>query len=108
MNEAINVWNTHRIRPTKNENVPAGRPCILYAVPEVEGSKDYSEHVDEDVLGVCKSECVFNKNVPADSDMEDLFKILMEENDIAIPKTVDEACNVYVLLRRLASNELYI
>ncbi|KAJ4922985.1 hypothetical protein JOQ06_021686 [Pogonophryne albipinna] len=34
------VWNTHRIRPTKNCNVPSGIPDVMYAVPQLWGSED--------------------------------------------------------------------
>ncbi|XP_061194505.1 uncharacterized protein LOC133202665 [Saccostrea echinata] len=107
IDEAVSVWNTHRIRPTRNGNVPAGKPCILYCLPELEGTRDYSIPLDQHVLEICRNECSFNKNTPSDPDMHEFFKILMEENYIASPNCLEDACNLYVTLRNLANREIY-
>ena len=31
INDAVSVWNTHRIRPTRNDG-QSGKPCILYCL----------------------------------------------------------------------------
>ncbi|XP_078315814.1 uncharacterized protein LOC111130525 [Crassostrea virginica] len=72
IDDAVSVWNTHRIRPTRNGG-PSGKPCILYCLPELEGTKDYSTQVDPDILGICRNRCLFNQNNPGDTDMLHLF-----------------------------------
>ena len=37
LNEVKNEWNTHRIRPSRNTNVPGGIPDQLFFVPASEG-----------------------------------------------------------------------
>lgn len=63
----------------KNGNVPAGKPCILYCLPELNGTKDYSVEADQHVLQICRNQCLFNRNTPNDSDMHALINLLMEE-----------------------------
>ena len=106
IDDAVSVWNTHRIRPTRNGG-PSGKPCILYCLPELEGTKDYSTQVDPDILGICRNRCLFNQNNPGDTDMLHLFKLLMEENELSSPGNVDEACDLYQTLRHLANYEIY-
>uniref|UniRef100_A0A8W8I469 Integrase core domain-containing protein n=1 Tax=Magallana gigas TaxID=29159 RepID=A0A8W8I469_MAGGI len=96
INKAVSVWNTHRIRPTKNGNVPAGKPCILYCLPELNGTKDYSVEFDQHVLQICRNQCLFNRNTPNDSDMHALINLLMEENGLILPESVEEAYDLYV------------
>ncbi|XP_048752256.1 uncharacterized protein LOC125663877 [Ostrea edulis] len=108
IDEAESVWNTHRIRPTKNGNVPAGKPCILYCIPELEGTKNYSLQVDQHVLQICRNECLFHKNTPNDSDMHEFIKLLMEENTLTSPETVEEAYDLYVTLHHMANREIHI
>ena len=31
INDTVSVWNTHRIRPTRNDG-QSGKPCILYCL----------------------------------------------------------------------------
>ncbi|OWF56044.1 hypothetical protein KP79_PYT20971 [Mizuhopecten yessoensis] len=35
LDNIASVWNTHTIRPSKNQNVPHGRPAVLFSMPEV-------------------------------------------------------------------------
>uniref|UniRef100_K1QBU6 Uncharacterized protein n=1 Tax=Magallana gigas TaxID=29159 RepID=K1QBU6_MAGGI len=91
INEAVSVWNTLQIRPTKNVNVPAGKPRILYCLPELNGTKDYSVEADQHVLQICRNQCLFDRNIPNDSDMHALINILMEENGLILPESVEEA-----------------
>ena len=32
-------WNLHKIRPSRNEDSPAGRPDVLYFIPEADGKE---------------------------------------------------------------------
>lgn len=106
INEAISVWNSHSIRPTRNSNGPAGKPCILYTTPELEDTVDYAEPINDIVLELCRSLCVFNKNVPSDPDLTELFHILIAENNFQFPGTVDEACDFYLAFRNMVNFEI--
>ena len=33
-------WNLHKMRPSRNEESPCGRPDLLYHVPELNGARD--------------------------------------------------------------------
>ena len=40
-------WNLHKIRPSKSEDSPAGRPDVLYFIPEADDRESYLSEVPE-------------------------------------------------------------
>ena len=96
---------THCIRPSKNQNVPSGRPCVLYTIPLLYGTQDYATDVDRDTIIACKDECWLNQNKPSDPELQELFQILMEENNLEIMRSPEDALNTYKTLRRLCTHE---
>ncbi|KAK7912569.1 hypothetical protein WMY93_012780 [Mugilogobius chulae] len=45
------VWDSHIIRPSRNERVPSGRPRVMYTIPEFYATQDCLSPVDRaDVL----------------------------------------------------------
>lgn len=93
IDEAVSVWNMHRILPTRNGNVPAGKLCILYCLPELNGTKDYLVEADQHVLQICRNQCLFNRNTLNDSDMHALINLLMKENGLILPESVEDVCH---------------
>ncbi|XP_051931236.1 uncharacterized protein LOC127607148 [Hippocampus zosterae] len=63
------VWNSHLIRPSKNMNVPSGRPNVMYMLPELYGTRDFLSPVDNEQVQLCKSQCVFRLTMPCDPDV---------------------------------------
>ena len=52
-------WNRHKIRPSKNEDSPAGRPDVLNFTPEADGRASCLTKVPEEVevaMDVCCEE----------------------------------------------------
>ncbi|KAF3834382.1 hypothetical protein F7725_025586 [Dissostichus mawsoni] len=83
------VWNTHRIRPTKNCNVPSGIPDVMYTVPQLWGSEDcVVPHSD---LGACKQACKFLSTIPCDEDVFDLCNMIMLESGLTFPTNIPQA-----------------
>ena len=106
VDEAVTIWNIHRIRPTRNQNVPSGKPCILYTMPELYNTYDYAIQVEPAIIEVCKDGCLFNQNKPSNGDMQQLLQVLMDENNLVPPNNVEEGFELYRTLRRLAVQTL--
>lgn len=51
------LWNCHRIRPSKNPESPPGRPNILYYAPQSSDTQDYLIPVDFDKIDIAEDEC---------------------------------------------------
>ncbi|XP_019737807.1 uncharacterized protein LOC109523234 isoform X1 [Hippocampus comes] len=93
------VWNSHLIRPSKNMNVPSGRPNVMYTLPELYGTRDFLSPVDDEQVQLCKSQCVFRLTMPCDPDVFALCAFLMSRSDLMPPKDPYQAVNLYLHLR---------
>jgi len=65
-------WNRHKIRPSKNDDSPAGRPDVLNFIPESDGRASYLSEVPEEEVEVAMDVCC---EEPED-DISDSFREL--------------------------------
>lgn len=100
MKEIRDVWNAHRIRPSKNINVPSGIPNLMYLAPHLWGADDLLLPLTDDLAG-CKASCKFLSAVPCDEDIFDLCTIMMEETGFGFPISMSQALELYVSLRNI-------
>ena len=47
LDDTVQVWKTHTIRPSKNLNVPSGRPNVMFALPELYGTRDFLSPIED-------------------------------------------------------------
>lgn len=93
------TWNAHVIRPSRNPNVPSGRPNIMFSVPELYQATDHLCSVDEVAVEACATECTFRQPIPCDPDVYHLCNILMAESQLNVPDDPYQALNLYMHLR---------
>ena len=106
LDNTMTTWNTHRIRPTKNQNCPHGRPMVMYMLPASYGTRRYLFEVEQVKIDVCKTECIFREERFCDEDILELCLIYMEENNWTLPATIDEALLLYSNLRNCFLHDL--
>lgn len=99
LDETMKVWNSHVIRPSKNHNVPSGRPTVMYLMPELYSTENFLSSVDEDDLQLCKSTCTFRSTVQCDYDVYELCNIIMAESQMVLPYNSIQALDLYIHLR---------
>ena len=116
----MSVWNCHQIRPTKNQNVPHGKPVVLYTIPELYGTTDYMNLVgqaDIDIcrmqnlvgqadIDICRMQCIFRNGCPCDDEVFELAVIYMAEGDLEQPTNAREALDLYLALRTCLVRDL--
>ncbi|KAL3976399.1 hypothetical protein ACER0C_022285 [Sarotherodon galilaeus] len=88
LNDIRSVWNAHRIRPSKNNNVPCGIPDVMHMAP---------------TFGVQKTV----SSVPCDVQVFDLCTIIMEESSLEFPSTMSQALDLYFHLRDTVRSQLF-
>lgn len=93
------TWNSHRIRPTRNQRVPSGRPFVLYSLPHLQNTYDYLQPVDADVLDVFSDECNTFSTLVCDEDVFQLCQMYMAENSWTPPIDHVAATDLYIKLR---------
>lgn len=106
LNEIRDIWNAHRIWPSKNTNVPSGIPNVMYLAPRLWGAEDHLVPLSDD-LATCKESCKFLSSVPCDEDMFDLCTIIMEESGLEFPMSRSQALDLYVSLRDIIRPQIF-
>ncbi|XP_035805796.1 uncharacterized protein LOC111571037 [Amphiprion ocellaris] len=99
LDDTASVWNAHSIRPSKNLNVPSGRPNVMYALPELYGTRDFLSAVEDEHVHLCKRECTFRLTIPCDPDMFELCNIIITESHLTPPTDPYQALDLYMHLR---------
>ena len=93
------LWNLHKIRPSTNQESPSGRPDMLFFVPEVTGGEDLKAQVDLDEIDVVEEDCCYR---PPESgcvnEFTQLASIIMQERNLNIAETAEEALMLYSTL----------
>jgi len=92
-------WNTHKIRPYPNQDTPAGKPDVLFFLPEVTDSQDYkTEVVLDDVETANENFCKEPPPFGCQEEFSDLMLLIMEENGLTMANSLDEALQLYITL----------
>ena len=94
------VWNTHRIRKSKNQTTVSERHFLLYTAPERYNKSDCMCIMDEGKLLVSKEECTFKRDiVPCDETIYEMCQAAMKDLQLEMPKNSADAVEVYCLFR---------
>jgi len=100
LDDLVNVWSDHRIRPSHNTVVLAGRPIMLFFFPELYGAQDELCLVFADDVAALVDDCTFIDTAICDSDLFDLCHIIMNEKSLQMPCPCNEGITLYKLLRQ--------
>ncbi|KXJ19757.1 hypothetical protein AC249_AIPGENE21524 [Exaiptasia diaphana] len=97
-------WNTHRIRPCRNQETPPGRPDVLYSLSQTRGAEDYKTNVDIDDVELAEHTIAESPlQFGCLKEFSEVFLLLMQENNLVTPHTVNEAEELYLKLLVLTS-----
>jgi hypothetical protein len=99
LNQTVEQWHAHRIRPTKNQNVPNGKPFLMYAMPQLFGSQDYVCKVPADKLLVAEQTCGTHVST-CDETVKDLCDNILSDIGFSVSplQSTDNLYDVYVFL----------
>lgn len=102
LHQKAQLWNSHRIRPNSNQDSPAGRPDILYFLPDQLDTRDFKTEVPEDSidLQVCETLlCTTHAHeLNCSPEFSQLANIIMNENGLQMPKCHEDAKLLYLML----------
>lgn len=99
LDEMTSVWDSHIIRPSKNDRVPSGRPIIMYMFPELYSTRDHISLVNSNDAQLCITDCTFRSTTPCDPDISNLCNFLMAESHLQLPRDGYQAVDLYLYLR---------
>lgn len=100
-------WNSHRIRKTKNTVAPAGRPIMMYDLPELYDSQDYLLPLAVEDINMWKTECSF-PSTPCDEDIFELCNLIVNEKNLIKSNHPFDTVIFYISLRNEITSLLNI
>ena len=86
LNSVMKLWNTHRIRPSTNQESPPGRPDVLYSVPELTNTQDYLVQVSPDDITASEYFVSHQNGQDCDENFRELAMIIEREKKLTSPK----------------------
>lgn len=93
-------WNLHKIRLSSNEESPSGRPDVLYFLPELSGSSSRGQDINmddiEDIQDMLNMHA--HRLSLRSADFAELAGLIMDDERLSMPETVEEALDLYTLL----------
>lgn len=99
MEIAVVQWNNHRIRKTKNQNMPNGRPTTLYHMPQQFGGRESLCPCAAVDINACFTR--FNVELDdEDAECFELYKMILEENGWQKPSKSLDMIDFYSMLRQ--------
>ena len=107
LNKASKLWNLHRIRPSKNDSSPHGRPEMLYSLPEITNTIDYKQEIDADEIDMARELCCSDQpQTEYCPEFAALAEFIMSEEGLRMPANADEACFLYLTITKEIENIL--
>ena len=97
LHETAELWNLHRIRPQPlNRDSPSGRPDVLYFLPQLNGRANYIHDVTLDDVELAEQICRGQNTLDSSYKIfEELAAMIMEDENLACPRSPDEALELY-------------
>ncbi|CAB3998650.1 Hypothetical predicted protein, partial [Paramuricea clavata] len=103
----VKARQKHRLERIENQEVPAGRPEVLFVLPEMEDHRDLKVNVNLDELDMAVELCC-SEGPELDCSVEflQLAQIIMTEQIIDMPVPPEDARNLYLFLVNVIENIL--
>lgn len=99
LQQVAQLWNCHRIRPSRNAVSPSGRPLLMHSIPQLFGSTDHLKAVHPQQVQLCREECLPRGPFPCEETVFDICCLIMSENHLHPPTTAEEVMELYLFLR---------
>ncbi|XP_039473093.1 uncharacterized protein LOC120441767 [Oreochromis aureus] len=101
LDECKDLWNKHRIRPSRLASCPGGIPNELYLLPHRYGSRDCGFAVEERELDVFP-EGRQAIELCGDSNIEEYLHHTVQQNRLEQPQDWESATELYLALKNVA------
>ncbi len=98
------LWNTHYIRSSRLHQTPAGKPDVLYHLPELFGVHSHLKPLDNDSLAVLSP--LLTTSLPTCGPLyQALFDSVMEELQLQKPTRLREAATILATILDTVEHE---
>ncbi|XP_023192286.1 uncharacterized protein LOC111612172 [Xiphophorus maculatus] len=101
LDECKNLWNNHRIRPSRLASCPGGIPNELYLLPHRYGSRDCGFPVEDSDLDVFPEASQVTE-LCGDKDIEEYLQQVMQQHGQQQSQNWESAMELYLFLKHIA------
>ena len=106
LNEVIQTWNLRHVR--QSAAAPGAKPDVLFHVTETVGFETKGISVSDSDLNIANHVLgIQHHPVYKNIDLHNLLNCYVDLNEITIPRSAEEALDLYVSLLRFASNDSF-
>ncbi|XP_039626079.1 uncharacterized protein LOC120539766 [Polypterus senegalus] len=98
LEECKQLWNQHRIRPSRMSTCPPGIPNELYSLPHRFWSRDCGFHVAQQQLQDLRDQCE-TVGLCGDEDIQDYLTYVKEQYDLQTPQVWEDALDLFFKLK---------
>jgi hypothetical protein len=92
-------WNLHKIRKSRNPESPDGRPDVLYFLPDGTASRDFLTPVGQAEIEIARERCCAQPpQFGCSAEFAELALFIMQEKNLMMPSTTEEAIILYTRL----------
>ena len=98
----MDVWDSHKIRPSSNPVVPSGRPNSMYHLPALWSCSDCKTAVTQADLYFCANSglTTVRNSIPCDDDVHQLCTAIMRSNNLVLPTDGESGVNLFNMLKQ--------
>ena len=107
LNNFVELWSAHRIRPSKFASGPFGKPALMYDAPEAFGGSECLVIIPEGDISACFEACKFKRILPCNKDIYELGQMCLEEHGWTNTGSPEDALKMYQDLRPIILSQLY-
>lgn len=100
------MWNGHIIRPSRNRNVPSGRPVIMYNAPKLWNAEDYIYPVAPADLETCSNEAEDRSVMPCDIDIFQLCCHILSRDGLEPALDAKAGVDLFIHLKNALTSML--
>ena len=97
--DVVHIWNCHRIRASKKDSNPKGKPTVLYFLPQLYGAEDKLKPAESRAVDICEEECTRKSDFPCDETVFELCTLIMTEMHWEFPSENCHLSDLYLALR---------
>ncbi|KAJ8909939.1 hypothetical protein NQ315_005658 [Exocentrus adspersus] len=103
LDSVVRIWNTHKMRGTRNRRLPIGRPLLMFQAPTLFGVENRLIRIPERTIDCLENECTFYCE-PCSDDIMQLCRNVISENNLLLNETITnpyDAVRLYIEIRTI-------
>ncbi len=97
LQEVITAWNTHYIRRSRTASSPAGKPDVMFHMPEIYGTTSFHMPLDQDCMNILAP--MLTREPPdCPALYKEIFDTVVDEKRLPLPRDLSSAAEFLAIM----------